>query len=47
MKIAIGNDHAAVALKMHIVKYLQEKGQLAADLKARLDAYYELYGATE
>ena len=26
MKIAIGNDHAAVALKLHIMKYLEEKG---------------------
>lgn len=26
MKIAIGNDHAAVDLKNHIVKYLQDKG---------------------
>ena len=26
MKIAIGNDHAAVALKHEIVKYLEEKG---------------------
>lgn len=26
VKIAIGNDHAAVALKMHILKYLQDLG---------------------
>ena len=26
MKIAIGNDHVAVALKRHIVEYLQTKG---------------------
>lgn len=26
MKIAIGNDHAAVALKMHVLKYLESKG---------------------
>lgn len=26
MKIAIGNDHAAVALKFHVMKYLQDKG---------------------
>ena len=26
MKIAIGNDHAAVEMKHHIVKYLQDKG---------------------
>lgn len=25
MKIAIGNDHAAVNLKLHVMKYLQEK----------------------
>lgn len=26
MKIAIGNDHAAVTMKNHIVKYLEDKG---------------------
>ena len=26
MKIAIGNDHGAVELKMHLVKYLEGKG---------------------
>ena len=26
MKIAIGNDHVAVAMKKHIKKYLEEKG---------------------
>lgn len=26
MKIAIGNDHAAVAMKNHIVKHLEDKG---------------------
>ena len=26
MKIAIGNDHAAVEMKMEIMKYLEEKG---------------------
>lgn len=26
MKIAIGNDHAATALKMHVLKYLESKG---------------------
>ena len=32
MKIAIGNDHAAVALKNHIVKYLEDKGHEMLDL---------------
>jgi len=32
MKIAIGNDHAAVALKHHIVKYLESKGHEMLDL---------------
>ena len=26
MKIAIGNDHGGVALKQHLVRYLEEKG---------------------
>lgn len=26
MKIAIGNDHAAVELKQHIIKYVEDKG---------------------
>ena len=46
MKIAIGNDHAAVALKHHIVKYLQEKGHevlnLGIDVVERTD--YPLRG---
>jgi len=32
MKIAIGNDHAAVALKNYIVKYLEGKGHEMLDL---------------
>lgn len=32
MKIAIGNDHAAVALKQHVVKYLEGKGHEVLDL---------------
>lgn len=46
MKIAIGNDHAAVALKHHIVKYLEEKGyevlNLGIDVVERTD--YPLRG---
>lgn len=46
MKIAIGNDHAAVALKQHIVKYLEEKGHevlnLGIDVVERTD--YPLRG---
>ena len=46
MKIAIGNDHAAVALKHHIVKYLEEKGHevlnLGIDVVERTD--YPLRG---
>lgn len=41
MKIAIGNDHAAVALKHHVVKYLEEKGyevlNLGIDVVERTD----------
>ena len=32
MKIAIGNDHAAVMLKNHVVKYLESKGHEVMDL---------------
>ena len=32
MKIALGNDHAAVELKQEILKYLQEKGHEVIDL---------------
>lgn len=46
MKIAIGNDHAAVELKYHIVKYLQDKGHevlnLGIDVAERTD--YPLRG---
>ena len=46
MKIAIGNDHAAVALKFHIVKYLESKGHevlnLGIDVEERTD--YPLRG---
>lgn len=46
MKVAIGNDHAAVALKHHIVKYLEEKGyevlNLGIDVVERTD--YPLRG---
>ena len=46
MKIAIGNDHAAVALKHHIVKYLEEKGHevlnMGIDVVERTD--YPLRG---
>ena len=45
MNIAIGNDHAAVELKDHIKKYLEEKGHSVIDLgdngTARLD--YPVY----
>ena len=41
MKVAIGNDHAAVALKFHVMKYLQEKGyevlNLGVDTPERAD----------
>ena len=47
MKIAIGNDHAAVALKHEIVKYLEEKGHevlnFGIDVVERTD--YPLRGA--
>ena len=31
MKIAIGNDHAAVAMKWEIIKYLESKGVKLVD----------------
>ena len=34
MKIAIGNDHAAVELKEHVMRYLQEKGHEVQDFGA-------------
>lgn len=46
MKIAIGNDHAAVALKKHVQKYLEDKGyevlNLGIDVVERTD--YPLRG---
>ena len=46
MKIAIGNDHAAVEMKHHIVKYLESKGHevlnLGIDVVERTD--YPLRG---
>ena len=46
MKIAIGNDHVAVAMKNHIVKYLQDKGHelmnFGTDSTERCD--YPVYG---
>lgn len=31
MKIAIGNDHAAVDMKLHVMKYLQDQGHEVID----------------
>lgn len=46
MKIAIGNDHAAVELKEHIMKYLTEKGydivNVGTDSTESVD--YPIYG---
>lgn len=46
MKIAIGNDHAAVALKKYVVNYLESKGHevlnLGVDVAERTD--YPLRG---
>ena len=46
MKIAIGNDHAAVEMKNHIVKYLEAKGyemvNFGTDTNESCD--YPLYG---
>ena len=46
MKIAIGNDHAAVEMKNHIVKYLKAKGyemvNFGTDTNESCD--YPLYG---
>lgn len=48
MKIAIGNDHTAIELKEHIVKYLRDKGYDVTDFGTnehkRTD--YPLYGYT-
>ncbi len=46
MKIAIGNDHVAVEMKNHIVRYLTEKGyelvNFGTDEEDRVD--YPVYG---
>ena len=46
MKIAIGNDHVAVEMKNHIVKYLEAKGyeivNFGTDSSERAD--YPIYG---
>lgn len=46
MKIAIGNDHTAVEMKNHIVKYLEDKGyelvNFGTDTEERVD--YPVYG---
>ena len=46
MKIAIGNDHVAVEMKKHIVRYLENKGytlvNFGTDTEERVD--YPLYG---
>lgn len=46
MKIAIGNDHTAVAMKNHITKYLEEQGHeiinFGTDSEERCD--YPIYG---
>ena len=46
MKIAIGNDHTAVAMKKHIVNYLTAKGyelvNFGTDTEERVD--YPVYG---
>ncbi|MBQ6355894.1 MAG: orotate phosphoribosyltransferase [Solobacterium sp.] len=42
-----GFPTAAIVSMPEVIEYLQEKGQLDQELKARLDAYYELYGAAE
>ena len=46
MKIAIGNDHVAVEMKQHIMKYLEDKGfeivNCGTDSTMRTD--YPIYG---
>lgn len=46
MKIAIGNDHTAVDMKKHIVKYLEDRGyellNFGTDTEDRVD--YPIYG---
>ena len=38
---------AAIISMPEVVEYLEEAGKLDADMKARIDAYYAQYGATE
>lgn len=47
MKIAMGNDHAAVTLKQEIKKYLEEKGHEVTDLGVNTteSCHYPEYGA--
>lgn len=47
MKIAMGNDHAAVTLKQEIKKYLEEKGHEVTDLGVNTEesCHYPEYGA--
>lgn len=47
MKIALGNDHAAVELKQEILEYLQEKGHEVIDLgvNSNESCNYPEYGA--
>ena len=46
MKIAIGNDHGAVELKQHLVKYLEGKGvevvNVGTDSEARSSRTWSL-----
>ncbi|MBE6121443.1 MAG: orotate phosphoribosyltransferase [Solobacterium sp.] len=42
-----GFETAAIVSMPEVVEILEEKGMLDADLKARIDAYYAQYGATE
>ena len=46
MKIAIGNDHAAVDLKFHVAKYLESKGYEVIDLGTKTPdrCDYPVYG---
>ncbi|MBQ0065001.1 MAG: orotate phosphoribosyltransferase [Firmicutes bacterium] len=42
-----GFPTAAIVSMPEVVEYLEEKNQLEPELKARIDAYYAQYGATE
>lgn len=46
MKIAIGNDHAAVELKQHIIKYVENKGHTVVNFGTDTNdsCDYPLYG---